>query len=83
MITYNHKYRGSFEYEKFALNILSFHNAINSLETIEIQGTNEEIATLMSMSNDIDNIFNSFTGKNGICEQSFLLGLKERKCIKL
>lgn len=83
MITYNHKYRGPFEYDKFVLNILSFHNIIENLETLEVRGANEEINSLLSTYNEIKNIFDSFTGDDGICERSFLLALQERKCISL
>jgi len=83
MITYNHKYRGPFEYDKFVLNILSFHNIIENLETLEVRGTNEEINSLLSAHNEIKDIFEFFTGDDGICERSFLLALQERKCISL
>lgn len=82
MITYNHKYRGPLEYEKFILNILSFHSVIEELETLEVQGTNEAIENLSSIHKEVDRIFNQFTGKNGICERGFILSLKERKCIE-
>lgn len=83
MIMYNHRYRGQFEYDKFALNILSFHNIVTNLETLEIQGTNEEISSLLSIHDEVNKIFNDFTGNGGLCETSFLFSIKERECINL
>ena len=83
MIVYNNIYRGPFEYEKFALNILSFHNIVNSIESIEMENTTEEIQTLTALKDEVDKVFEDFTGANGLCEKNFLLTLTERKCMKI
>ena len=81
MITYNHKYRGEFEYEKFALNILSFHNIISNIKEIELEGNNGSVTTLKSIHNELNEFFNSITGNNGILEKSFLSIIKEKECM--
>lgn len=81
MITYNHKYRGEFEYEKFALNILSFNNIISNIKEIELEGNNGSVTTLKSIHNELNEFFNSITGNNGILEKSFLSIIKEKECM--
>ena len=82
MITYNHKYRGEFEYEKFALNILSFHNIISNIKEIELEGSNGTITTLNSIYDELSKFFNSITGNNGLLEKSFLSIIKEKENIR-
>lgn len=81
MIFYNNRYRGPYEYDKFMLNILALHNMLESLKTIEIQGTAEDIITLKSVHSEINDIFTIFTGNKGISENAFLLAIKEKECI--
>lgn len=83
MITYNNRYRGPHEYDKFILNILSLHNMLEVLETYEVRGATEEITTLHSIHDDVKKVFELFTKRNGISEKSFLLAIKERECIKI
>lgn len=82
MITYNHKYRGEFEYEKFALNILSFHNIISNIKEIELEGSNGTVTTLKLMYDELNNFFNDMTGNKGFCEQTFLSILKGKEYLK-
>lgn len=83
MIFYNNRYRGPHEYDKFLLNILSLHNMVQSLETYEVKGATDEIATLKSIEDEVNMLYNKYTGKNGICEKAFLLSLKEGTCVTL
>ena len=46
MIIYNNRYRGPYEYDKFALNILSLHNMVEELKTYEFENTNENINSI-------------------------------------
>ena len=64
MIFYNNRYRGPFEYDKFALNILSFHNIINELETLELKGTKKEFNSLKEIKDNIDIFFEEYTKAN-------------------
>lgn len=82
MIVYNNRFRGPHEYDKFALNILSFHNAVASLETHEVRGVADNFVTLKSIQADIDNAFSLFVGPDGICEKAYITAIKERMCIK-
>ena len=83
MISYNHKYRGQFEYEKFLLNILPFYNTIKNLETLEIQGTNEELESLLSIQDEVNKTMDMLTGKDSISDRFYVLSIKERECTKL
>lgn len=82
MITYNHKYRGEFEYEKFALNILSFHNIISNIKENEIDGSNGTLTTLKALCDELDVFFNDVTGNNGLFETAFLSILKGKENMK-
>lgn len=82
MITYNHKYRGEFEYDKFILNILSFHNIILNIKEIELEGSNGTVTTLRSIHNELDTFFNDVTGDNGLFQEAFLLITKGKECLK-
>lgn len=66
MIIYNNRYRGPFEYEKFLLNILSFHNIINEINTYENDNIIENFNSVISLKNDIEEIYNTFVGDNSI-----------------
>lgn len=83
MIIYNNRYRGPFEYDKFALNILSFHNIINELETLEIKGTKKEFNNLKEIKNDIDIFFEEYTKANGLRNEINLSILKEEENLKV
>lgn len=83
MIIYNNRYRGPFEYDKFALNILSFHNIINELETLEIKGTKKEFNNLKEIKNDIDIFFEEYTKANGLRNEINLSILKEEENLRI
>lgn len=83
MIIYNNRYRGPFEYDKFALNILSFHNIINELKTLEIKGTKKEFNNLKEIKNDIDIFFEEYTKANGLRNEINLSILKEEENLKV
>ena len=83
MIFYNNRYRGPFEYDKFALNILSFHNIINELETLEIKGTKKEFNSLKEIKDDIDIFFEEYTKANGLRNKINLSILKEKENLKI
>ena len=83
MIFYNNRYRGPFEYDKFALNILSFHNIINELETLEIKGTKKEFNRLKEIKDNIDIFFEEYTKANGLRNKINLSILKEKENLKV
>ena len=68
MIIYNNRYRGPYEYDKFALNILSLHNMVEELKTYEFENTNENINSLINLYNDLNELFNSLCYKNSYDE---------------
>lgn len=81
MIIYNNRYRGPHEYDKFALNILSFHNIVESIKTSEVDGIADDIMTLKSIQEDVNSAFDIYNKNNGLCESVYLLTIKERECI--
>lgn len=81
MIIYNNRYRGPHEYDKFALNILSFHNVVESIRVSEVNG-NADVLTLKSIHEDVNSVFDIYNKNNGLCDNVFLLTIKERECIK-
>ena len=71
MITYNIRYRGPFEYEKFVLNIMQQYNQTKeALQDFESYKT----STVDNMSNTINTLFKKSIKPNNISEQ--LLTLK-------
>lgn len=82
MIIYNNRYRGPFEYDKFALNILSFHNIMNELKTLEIKGTKKEFNNLKEIKDNIDIFFEEYTKANGLRNKINLSILKEKENLK-
>ena len=55
MIKYNFRYRGPFEYDKFVLNILQFHNEVRLLNEQLID--NDSAANLLELKQELDDIF--------------------------
>lgn len=55
MIRYNMRYRGAFEYDKFALNILQYSNLINHLYS-DIENE-ESYLTLKEVIKELDLLF--------------------------
>lgn len=71
MITYNIRYRGPFEYEKFVLNIMQQYNQTKeALQDFKSYKT----STIDNMSNIINTLFKKSIEPNNISEQ--LLTLK-------
>ena len=64
MIIYNNRNREPYEYDKFALNILSLHNMVEELKTYEFENTNENINSLINLYNDLNELFNLLCYKN-------------------
>jgi hypothetical protein len=58
MILYNMRYRGPFEYDKFALNTLQFHNEVYSILLGETDDTEENIDSLILHQGMITDRFN-------------------------
>lgn len=79
MIIYNNRYRGPYEYDKFVLNILSLHNVLENLETVEIKGTVAQVNTLKAVSKEVNEVFETIRDTS---EKAFILAIKERECIK-
>lgn len=80
MITYNNRYRGPFEYEKFLLNILSFHNIVNEINICENEDINNSIIGLKSIQQEINNIYNSIVN-NGLDEKLYII-IKQNRGVK-
>ena len=56
MISYNFRYRGSFEYEKFVLNILQFHNEMAMFRK-RLLSKNKNSKELLNAKEDLDSLF--------------------------
>ena len=76
MIIYNNRYRGPYEYDKFALNILSLHNMVEELKTYEFENTNENINSLINLYNDLNELFNLLCYKNSYDEKIYEIIIK-------
>ena len=76
MIIYNNRYRGPYEYDKFALNILSLHNMVEELKTYEFENTNENINSLINLYNDLNELFNLLCYKNSYDEKKYEIIIK-------
>lgn len=76
MIIYNNRYRGPYEYDKFALNILSLHNMVEELKTYEFENTNENINSLINLYNYLIELFNLLCYKNSYDEKIYEIIIK-------
>ena len=79
MILYNMRERGAFEYDKFTLNVLQIHNAINLNELHELDSLSDRTDSLKEISKEVNKIYNHFVGENdtiGICEKIYKQGFK-------
>jgi hypothetical protein len=63
MILYNMRYRGPLEYDKFALNILQFHNDVFFRDKNEFSSLSEDEVTLLTIQMDINTAFNNSINK--------------------
>ena len=79
MILYNMRERGAFEYDKFTLNVLQIHNAINLNELHELNSLSDRTDSLNEILKEVNKIYNHFIGENdniGICEKIYKQGFK-------
>jgi hypothetical protein len=79
MFAYNNRYRGPFEYDKFVFNIFSFHNLVNDLETMEVRGITDDMISLKAVFDRVNNIYNTFTKDDGLCDRNYLTLIKWRE----
>lgn len=69
MIHYNMRYRGAYEYDKFVLNILQYHNEM--LDYLKDLETDNDIINLKYLCNEVDDLYNSYNLSNGLCESIY------------
>lgn len=68
MIHYNMRYRGTYEYDKFVLNILQMHNEyIDYLDDIF---NNEDVNTLKDLYTKVQLLYDNYNN-NGLCENVY------------
>lgn len=75
MITYNIRYRGPYEYDKFVLNILQLYNAIKLSELNELKDLENNNNSLIAIEKVINDLYKSFMGEKdnlGIAEKIYL-----------
>lgn len=68
MIVYNMRNRGPLEYDKFVLNILQYHNEVNSIENKISKGSNS--IALEEMQRQIDDAYSYYVGREESVELS-------------
>ena len=66
MIHYNMRYRGTYEYDKFALNILQMHNEY--VDYIDDIFSNDEINNIKDLYMKTQLLFDNYNNENGLCE---------------
>ena len=67
MITYNMRYRGTYEYDKFALNILQFLNLSNSiLDKIDKEKKDNIVSYIERLNEYISYLYGNGTSTNNI-----------------
>jgi hypothetical protein len=69
------RYRGAYEYDKFILNTMQFHNEIDNMLTKEMLG-DTNYSSLLDMKQDIESLYNAVVGDslntgilNTICKE--------------
>lgn len=75
MILYNMRERGPYEYDKFVLNLLQLHNAVNLAEIHEMVQATDGIQSLNTLSDSINSLYNSLVGTSevsGVAEKVFV-----------
>ena len=79
MIHYNMRYRGAYEYEKFALNILQYSNIAHDF-TAEVNSI-QEYQTLKQIQAEVTDLYCKSTEDFGLSEQIYkrLIMFKEAK----
>ena len=66
MIHYNMRYRGTYEYDKFVLNILQMHNEY--VDYIDDIFNNEDVNNLSNLYAQVQLLFDNYNNDNGLCE---------------
>lgn len=69
MIHYNMRYRGAYEYDKFTLNILQYHNEM--LDFLTDLETTEEVINLKHLHEEVNDLFDRYNKENGVCENIY------------
>lgn len=69
MIHYNMRYRGTYEYDKFALNILQLHNEY--IDFINDLDSDKEIDSFKELYDQVQLLFNNYNNENGLCENIY------------
>lgn len=64
MIQYNFPYRGSFEYDKFVLNILQLHNEIVMLQGEAFRSTDVDIKKFNELADNYQKLVNDLINSN-------------------
>lgn len=73
MIIYNNRFRGPFEYDKFALNILSFHNFVNYIEDYEINNKKSDFNSLKNIYKEVNNFYNKICCSDSLNDKIYRL----------
>lgn len=72
MILYNMRERGAYEYDKFVLNILQLHNAVNLAEIHEMVQATDGIESLNTLLDTINSLYdNLMTTSENVYTQSY------------
>lgn len=74
MILYNMRYRGPYEYDKFALNVLQIHNALTLNEIHELKVNSEKKDSLEGIQKSINDLYDVLIGNDkskGLCEKVY------------
>lgn len=64
MILYNMRYRGAYEYDKFVLNTMQYHNEVNEMLTKELLSGNTNYSSMLEMQQDIENLYKVVVGNS-------------------
>jgi hypothetical protein len=72
------RYRGPLEYDKFVLNILQFHNEVNSISLNELSASEEGDLTLIDIQDQINRIYDQIVGKYNPDPTLNIQGISER-----
>lgn len=75
MILYNFRHRGPFEYDKFILNTLQFHNEVAMLQGEVFKRGVENKEELLDLKEAFDNYYESFVNDNSTTQQIYNLSL--------
>lgn len=71
MITYNFRYRGSYEYDKFVLNIFQFHNEVVILHDLIFQQDTDSTDNILGLKQAFDENYEQCIGDNSLSNQIY------------